>query len=340
MFARLVARPKSAPSGCPAVTAQRSSHDVVGRGQSAQRTIANQAMWTTPTRCVSWNFRRILLVSPNNAKQFEIPPPRLASPLRAPIHAKIRVGASDDLLEHEADRVADRVMRMPAPQVAAAVPQISRKCDACAEKEELQKKPAGPQGVARDPPAVVHDVFGSHGEPLDVATRAYFEPRFGHDFSNVRVHSDDRAAASARAVNAVAYTAGESIVFGEGQRQPGTWRGRHLLAHELAHVVQQRQGLGAGHLRRKATKDDEDRKAVAVKHHKKQQTLVRDFLANALKIKPDPAKSPLDADTLYHNTAELLDQGKTTLKVLSPTHYSTDANPAYFDDGVVHPQIG
>jgi len=86
---------------------------------------------------------------------------------------------------------------------------------------------------------VVHDVLGAGGRPLDSATRAFMESRFGRDFSSVRVHHDARAARSAAAVNALAYTVGQDIVFAQGQYEPATPAGRELLAHELAHTVQQ-----------------------------------------------------------------------------------------------------
>ncbi|WP_437993244.1 eCIS core domain-containing protein [Sorangium sp. So ce145] len=88
-------------------------------------------------------------------------------------------------------------------------------------------------------PPVVQEVLRSPGQPLDAATRAFMEPRFGHDFSSVRVHADARAAESAAAIDALAYTAGSNIVLGKGQFRPDTRHGRSLLAHELAHVVQQ-----------------------------------------------------------------------------------------------------
>src|SRR6266508_6190733 len=91
-------------------------------------------------------------------------------------------------------------------------------------------------------PAIVHDVLGSHGQSLDSNTRAFMEPRFGYDFSGVRVHSDAKAAESARAVNALAYTVGPHIVFGSGQHATETDAGRRTLAHELAHVIQQSGG--------------------------------------------------------------------------------------------------
>jgi hypothetical protein len=86
----------------------------------------------------------------------------------------------DDPLEHEADRVADQVMRMPAPEVAAtpAPLQINRKCAECEEDDKLQRKDARPTAPAVAPPSV-HAALRSPGQPLDAATRAYFEPRFG-----------------------------------------------------------------------------------------------------------------------------------------------------------------
>jgi Domain of unknown function (DUF4157) len=100
------------------------------------------------------------------------------------------------------------------------------------------------------------NVLHSNGQPLDAAIRAYMEPRFGHDFSKVRVHSDARAAESARAVHARACTVGYDIVMGAGQFAPGTPAGQRLLAHELAHVVQQsRTPNGGVALQRAGLKD-------------------------------------------------------------------------------------
>jgi hypothetical protein len=88
-------------------------------------------------------------------------------------------------------------------------------------------------------PLIVHEVLRSPGQPLDPTIRAFMEPRFGHDFSQVRVHADAMAAESAQAVNALAYTVGRDVVFGTGQFAPNTGAGKKLLAHELAHTVQQ-----------------------------------------------------------------------------------------------------
>ena len=104
-------------------------------------------------------------------------------------------------------------------------------------------------------PGVVHEVLRSPGRPLDAATRAHFEPLFGHDFGPVQVHADERAAASASAVGALAYTVGQHVAFGAGQYNPYSSPGRGLIAHELAHTIQQ-QNVG-GSLQRLSLDDSE-----------------------------------------------------------------------------------
>jgi hypothetical protein len=119
-------------------------------------------------------------------------------------------------------------------------PGHSGECEDCKKKKaEIQTKAAGKSGL-NEFPEIVSDVLRSPGQPLDAATRGFFESRFGHDFSQVRIHTDTRAAASARSVDALAYTAGSHIVFGTGGAVSEAPRSRQLLAHELAHVVQQR----------------------------------------------------------------------------------------------------
>jgi hypothetical protein len=103
----------------------------------------------------------------------------------------------------------------------------------------LFQRSALPARPAPSVPQGVHQVLGSPGRPLDAATRSFMEPRFGHDFSRVRIHSDAAAARSAQAVAARAYTAGSDIVFGAQQYAPATGAGRRMLAHELTHVIQQ-----------------------------------------------------------------------------------------------------
>ncbi|MDV7390900.1 DUF4157 domain-containing protein [Arthrospira platensis SPKY1] len=113
-------------------------------------------------------------------------------------------------------------------------------CTECKKKGlALQRRAVNQNGPEVAPP-IVHEVLRSPGRPLDPATRAYMEPRFGRDFSRVRVHTDGRASESAQTINARAYTVGNHIAFGVGQYAPETSSGERLLAHELAHTVQQR----------------------------------------------------------------------------------------------------
>lgn len=109
-------------------------------------------------------------------------------------------------------------------------------CEECSKKT-LQRRAAS-TNEKEEVPTSVHDVLRAEGSPLDPETRAEMEPRFGRDFSNVRVHTDAAASESARAVDALAYTVGSDVVFGAGQFSPHTDDGRRLLAHELTHVMQ------------------------------------------------------------------------------------------------------
>ena len=104
----------------------------------------------------------------------------------------------------------------------------------------VRRQPARDRAPATVPP-VVHETLRGGGRPLDAATRALMEPRFGHDFSRVRVHTDRRAAESARAINASAYTAGSHIVLDTSTISPGEPTRDGPISHELAHVVQQRR---------------------------------------------------------------------------------------------------
>ncbi|RDD81386.1 DUF4157 domain-containing protein [Dyella tabacisoli] len=132
--------------------------------------------------------------------------------------------------------------------MSAAGLQLSRKCAACDEEHEaIQTKRDGSTAVSGDAPGLVHSVLRSSGQPLDQRSRSFFEPRFRHDFSRVRVHADTNAAASARSVGALAYAVGPHIVFNADRYAPRTATGQALLAHELAHVVQQSHGDGGEH---------------------------------------------------------------------------------------------
>jgi hypothetical protein len=120
----------------------------------------------------------------------------------------------------------------------------------CAECQSGHRPALQRAGTGRDSPMsvppIVREVLRSPGQPLDAGTRAFMEPRFGHDFSKVRVHADVGAAESAGKINAAAYTVAQDIVFGAGKYAPRTAKGERLLAHELTHVVQQSRGQSSG----------------------------------------------------------------------------------------------
>ncbi|MEM7427980.1 MAG: DUF4157 domain-containing protein [Pseudomonadota bacterium] len=172
--------------------------------------------------------------------------PEIRSILGRPrLQPKLTIGAVDDPAEREADRMADKVMGMPEPgvtgsAVSALVPEgtISRKCADC-EENTLRRKPADDAENLATPD--VHKAVTSLGSglPLPSSERNFFEPRFGRDFSNVRLHTDQRAGTAADAINARAFTHGSDVAFGAGEYRPGTTAGRRLMAHELAHVGQQ-----------------------------------------------------------------------------------------------------
>jgi len=245
MFAPRVAKPKAMQRQPSTVVAQRPSQSAVSQAHILQRSIGNQAMLRLlAQRGTSIRNER---AAHESEDRFENPPPFSAPGLSGPIQAKLKIGAVDDPLEREADRAADHVTRMHGPKdpIVVAPPQISRKCVDCQEEETLQKKPARTQIAAGEAPAIVQEALRSPGQMLDAATLAYFEPRFEHDFSRVRVHTDQAAADAARDLSAQAFTVGEHILFGEGQYAPDGAAGRRLIAHELAHVMQQAGGNSA-----------------------------------------------------------------------------------------------
>lgn len=178
------------------------------------------------------------------------------------LQAKLSISHPGDIYEQEADRVAEHVMRMPQRipedaeyEKAAEGTIVQRKCacgpetgEGCAqckvEKSQMLQRSAGSASSesahsGSEAPAIIRDVLHSSGQRLDAGTRAFFEPRFGHDFSHVRVHTDARAAESARAINAHAYTVGPNIALAANMYRPKTREGRLLIAHELTHVLQQ-----------------------------------------------------------------------------------------------------
>ncbi|MDB5598460.1 MAG: hypothetical protein JWN71_504 [Xanthobacteraceae bacterium] len=187
--------------------------------------------------------------------------PEVRAILRTPqVQPKLTIGAVNDPAEHEADRVADRVMRTPEPQIAtvAAPRGVQRTCATCEPQANHEDRKSGARLDDTDgelkakaepsggPTTHVPPGFGakfqalqSGGQGLSASERGFFEPRLASHFSGVRVHTGPAAGELARSVQARAFTLGNSVVFGAGQYSPGTDTGRRLMAHELTHVVQQ-----------------------------------------------------------------------------------------------------
>lgn len=214
------------------------------------------------------------------------------------VQAKLSVGDPDDEYEREADQVADQVMRMPELGIQRSYPESDETLQHQATEEDsnqtntLQAKPLGqsmtPFGHCQPKPMkcesakenVVHAKataiqsparlpeihsylisLNGRGQPLSKSERTFFEPRFGSEFSQVRIHTDRQAAEAARAVQARAFTLGQNLVFAAGQFQPRLPEGRRLLAHELTHVMQQ------NHVHQTHLNAIRDAKGVLIKHH-------------------------------------------------------------------------
>ncbi|MGD1875877.1 MAG: DUF4157 domain-containing protein [Kiloniellaceae bacterium] len=201
-----------------------------------------------------------------------------ASNVAAPaLQPKLEVGPARDRYEQEADRIADRVMRSPAPEAASVPPPtvsplvVQRQAETDEQEEELQReadKPdtrvetfevpeeeversqrdatSGGGGAASGVPAGVESSIASMraggGRPLHPAARSAIEPGLGHDLSGVRVHDGVAAANAAKAVKARAFTLGNDIFFGAGRYRPESTSGRRLIAHEAVHTLQQSGG--------------------------------------------------------------------------------------------------
>lgn len=150
------------------------------------------------------------------------------------LQAHLAVSTPGDMYEQEADRMASAVVggNTLNPFTAPSAP--------------LQRRESNGRATPKTAPPIVPEMLRSSGQPLDASTCDFMESRFGQDFSQVQIHTNPQAAASARALNAHAYTVGSHIAFGEGQYAPATMSGQRLLAHELTHVVQQQGGAGVG----------------------------------------------------------------------------------------------
>lgn len=168
---------------------------------------------------------------------------------RPPIQPSLAVGATDDRYEREADRIAEQVVsESSAPRGTLPVTPVAQGSPVEQEGDTLQKNFKIRSAHSRAPGdknLAIRAVSGE-GRSLSFDERAYFEPRLGRDFSNVRIHEHAKAGEAARAINAQAYTLGTNIAFARGEYSPQSLMGRRLLAHELTHVIQQSEtGSGA-----------------------------------------------------------------------------------------------
>src|SRR4030095_2547165 len=210
-----------------------------------------------------------------------------------PIQCKLSIGSPDDPLEHEADVVADKVMRMPEQNfVQRKCPDcekedelqlkpetssfVHRKCAECEEEEEeLQRKPlASPitpfiqakgnkGGIASDSISQKIDSTKGGGSSMDGGTQGFMESRFGTDFSGVKIHTDENAVQMSQELNAQAFTTGSDVYFNAGKYDPSSETGKHLLAHELTHTIQQSNNIQTK-LIQKAVETDEPAKEPGV----------------------------------------------------------------------------
>ncbi len=163
---------------------------------------------------------------------------------------KYTVGVPGNHYEQEADHIADKVMRMSDTTVnqntffKTANNYVQRKCQACEEEGKHVHRKESSNNEVQTGSGLDNYVssLNSSGQSMSAGSRSFFEPRFGHDFSNVRLHTDTVAAKSAQSINALAYTTGNNIVFNSGQYSPESSSGKKLMAHELTHVIQQNYG--------------------------------------------------------------------------------------------------
>ncbi len=175
--------------------------------------------------------------------------PRVGSPLPQGVQAKLRVGAVDDVHEREADRVAEQVMRGGPPVVMSGTtaPRAQRTCSECEDEDAgtAQRKALTSSG-AKQPVCATSGFAGGlaaarsgGGRPLPPGTQKFMQSRLGVDLGAVRVHHDSRASDLAGQIGARAFTVGNHVFFRSGEYQPGTPTGMKLIAHELAHTIQQ-----------------------------------------------------------------------------------------------------
>ncbi len=269
------------------------------------------------------------------------------------IQPKLTVSRPGDKYEREADRVADTVLQMPessasngAMRASSSQPlaiqrlqpkpetDLQRQTDDVAVEEEEEEEKGVANLQAKETPGQsgtvspglenrVQSIKG--GQPLPPSTRTFFEPRFGHDFSQVRLHTGPEAASTAKSINAHAFTKGQNIYFGTGQFQPETQPGRKLLAHELTHTIQQ------GNTSPSASLEGAAQSSLSVSHPN--DSLEHEAKTVANHVEADQSLSPNaitvganDAQTTLARLAES-DTAPATTPEATPAPASTDTTP-------------
>lgn len=236
------------------------------------------------------------------------------------IQTKLQVNEPGDEHEQEADAMAEKVTSMTGPVASDAISsspnKLQRKCAECEEEERKKKKlqrkesrnGANKDGAGKGNATDSHSgPYGylnggvNSGSPLTSEQRDYFEPRFGHDFSKVRIHNDESAQQSAKAINARAYTVQNDIVFGRGEYNPHSHEGRKLLAHELTHTIQQDGGVrntvqrAAEYGGAKNAPADWGQKVTAATDSAAKTALIQSVVGTGVSIADKTAKSASDA---------------------------------------------
>lgn len=217
----------------------------------------------------------------------------------AGVQAKLRIGPVGDRYEQEADRIADQVVSQGGGARAQPVtvsPLVQRQ-SAGEEEEELQAKAAGPRSPGAGLSSAAQAVAPA-GRPLPVAERQFFETRMGRDLGGVRLHTGAQVDAGARAINARAYTLGRDVAFASGQYDPASRAGRHLIAHELAHTLQQG---GGGLVQRRSYDGPPGFEDYDMSHGDRNRDADQD------RFGPGGPSGPGGSTLPYHQSAELND---------------------------------
>ncbi|GAB4201508.1 MAG: hypothetical protein OHK0022_23610 [Roseiflexaceae bacterium] len=260
--------------------------------------IASEPEAASQTGSFGHSFAAISLFSP--ALDQPVAPPE--APSDPTVQASLRINAPGDSYEQQAEHMADLVMRMPADPESSPAPADTG--------PQIQRAASGDIGGVETSPAVdasIAQMQSGGGNPLPASERSFFEGRFGHDFSQIRIHADSHAAETAQSLNARAFTVGTDIAFGPGEYQPGTSSGRHLLAHELTHTIQQTGGIATKRIQRKVAPDEQQDEAAAP---------------------PEPAPGAIDTGKAAASTEQAASPGAPAAPAPAPTAAAPASAPA------------